>query len=327
VVELPPLPQPDASQAEERNRRISELAGSIPVEGNDTWRVEEHRLGTNDLVHIDILEAPELNRAVRVSGSGELSIPLLGAVPAAGLTARELELAVEELLRSKYILDPHVTVDVTEIQSHPISVLGSVESPGTFQARGAPTLLEALSMAGGVSPDAGRNVLIIRGRPPAGARADETDESGEGPSSSRVVHWVDLGELLEGGDLSQNVSLGPGDVVKVESGALIYVVGDLNRPGSFPISGSEGMTVLQAVARAEGFTSTAAKGATRIIRTNDQGERLEISVDLGRVLEGDADDVPLRENDIVFVPKSSSRSFVFGLANAIGRMVTLRAIW
>src|SRR5258708_33607098 len=104
----------------------------------------------------------DMNREVRVSGSGEMSLELVGAVGGAGLTPRELETSLQELLHQKYMKDPHIGVFVREMQSHPVSVMGAVRKPGIFQIRGSKTLLEILSLAEGLADDAGEEVIILR---------------------------------------------------------------------------------------------------------------------------------------------------------------------
>src|SRR6184192_2074322 len=124
---------------------------------------QDYRIGFDDVLDISVFEAQELNREVRVSSAGDISLPLLESVYAAGLTPRELELVLEELLRRTFMKDPHVSVFVREMQSHPVSVLGAVRKPGVFQVRGSKTLLEILSLAEGLADDAGETVIILRG--------------------------------------------------------------------------------------------------------------------------------------------------------------------
>src|SRR5437660_11756394 len=124
---------------------------------------QDYRIGFDDVLDVSVFEAQELNREVRVSSAGEISLPLLESVHAAGLTPRELELVLEELLRRTYMKDPHVSVFVREMQSHPVSVLGAVGKPGVCQGRGSKTLPEILSLAEGLADDAGETVIIMRG--------------------------------------------------------------------------------------------------------------------------------------------------------------------
>src|SRR5215471_2160738 len=136
----------------------SRWAGAARVES----RTSQSYIGPDDLIDITVFEAQEMNRTVRVSMSGEVSFAMLGPVRAAGLTPSQLESVLQELLRRSYIKDPHVSVFVRELQSHPVSVVGAVKAPGVFQIQGTKPLLEILSMAQGLSDDAGNTVLITR---------------------------------------------------------------------------------------------------------------------------------------------------------------------
>jgi polysaccharide biosynthesis/export protein len=285
-----------------------------------------------------------------VAANGEVSMPLIGAVQATGLTARELENSLEEKLRV-YMNDPHVGVVVSGVESHPVSVLGAVTQPGVFQVRGPKTLLEMLSMAQGLTDDAGDKVLVMRGAglndandpPPApgagsdaasnagmkmtsakntdpkpdaksGPQADPPDDKNAAASdlSNPNTIQVDLRLLLDSADPRYNVPIYPGDIVKVPKAGIVYVVGSVKKPGGFTIRTNEPMSVMKAMALAEGLESTASTGHTRVIRTDPAtGQRVEIPINLGKILNGKAPDVPLRAADIVFVPKSGTKAALY----------------
>ena len=126
-------------------------------------QVNDYRIGPEDLLDITVFEAPELNCSSRVSAGGEISMPLIGVVKADGLTPRELETVINELLRRTYMKDPHVGIIVHEMQSHTVSVVGAVKNPGVFQVRGSKSLLEMISLAGGLEDDAGGALEVLRG--------------------------------------------------------------------------------------------------------------------------------------------------------------------
>jgi polysaccharide export outer membrane protein len=312
------------------NRRLKELLDSHPSPSN--LGAQEYHIGPDDLLSINVFEAQELNRDVRVSAGGEISLPLLGAVHAAGLTPRELEIVLQELLHRTYMKDPHVSVFVREVQSHPVSVMGAVRRPGVFQVRGNKSLLEVLSLAEGLADDAGDTVIILRGAaleanpgtdtvsPPnaeqvadKGRKDDETkkllpvpNESGSPPEAAVQVN---LRDLLDSADTRSNPLVHPGDIVKVTRAGIVYVIGEVRRPGGFALKSNENISVLQALALSEGLTPTAAKGGARIIHTNQQsGERKETPIDLGKILAGKAPDPVLESKDIVFVPNSAAKS-------------------
>jgi polysaccharide biosynthesis/export protein len=332
---------------EDYNRRLEQLNQSLgaPVANNEQ---AEYRIGSHDLLEINIFEAPELNRTLRVSAGGEISMTLLGAIQCAGMTAQELEGALEYKLR-QYMKDPHVGVFVSTVESHPVSVVGAVKKPGVFQIRGTKTVLEMLSMAEGLADDAGDEVLVMRGAglqygsdpvtekvEPSGAPASVvmTDAPPVGaaprPDDSDGLQTVkiNLKDLLESGDQRYNVPVYPGDIVKVTRGGIIYVIGDIKKPGGFVLKSDQNMSVLKAIALAEGLTATSAKSRAKIIRTDEKtGQRIEFPVDLGKILAGKAPDTSLKPADIVFVPNSSGKTVLYRGTEAAVATASGLLIW
>ena len=311
--------------SEQWNQRLEKL-----LEANSATLAagpQDYRIGFDDVLDIGVFEAQELNREVRVSSAGEISLPLLESVHAARLTPRELELVLQELLRRTYMKDPHVSVFVREMQSHPVSVLGAVRRPGVFQVRGSKTLLEILSLAEGLADDAGETVIIMRG---AGLQNNasrdteiasftkESSSNGENASDSGPpknglpsgnIVQVNLKDLLDSSDIRQNPIVNPGDIVKVLRAGIVYVVGEVQRPGGFVMKSNEKMSVLQAIALSGGLTRTASKSGARIIRTDEQsGKREETPIDLAKILSGKTPDPMLEARDIIFVPNSAAKT-------------------
>src|SRR5436853_4394106 len=248
--------------SQEWNQRLKELLhthSAAPTAGP-----QDYRIGFDDVLDISVFEAPELNREVRVSSAGEISLPLLDSVHVAGLTPRESELVLEELLRRTYMKDPHVSVFVREMQSHPVSVLGAVRKPGRFQVRGSKTLLEILSLAEGLADDAGETAIIMRGAglqnnassdaqivshargDARGENATAADPAKDGGPSENIVQ-VNLKELLDSSHFQQNPIVNPGDIVKVLRAVIVYVVGEVQKPGGVVMKSNERISVLQAL--------------------------------------------------------------------------------
>jgi len=282
------------------------------------------------VLDINVFAAPELNRQVRVSSGGEISLPLLGQIRAAGLTPVELESSLQGLLHRTYMKDPHVSVFVRDLQSHPVSVMGAVKMPGIFQVRGPRTLLEVLSLAGGLSDDAGDTAIIMRG----GSASNESSEENR-PTPEDSTRWslnvrdvsssnshldqsdrspetaiqVNLKDLLDSADPHYNPVVHPGDIVKVTRAGVVYVLGEVRKPGGFALKSSEKLSVLQAVALSEGLTHTAAKSSARVIRTDPEtGERKQFGIDLNKIMKGKDPDIVLESKDIVFVPNSAAKT-------------------
>jgi polysaccharide biosynthesis/export protein len=325
--ENPPPPR-GLETSEDFNRRLEQLRASLSRPAPDSV-ASEYRIGTDDVLELNVFDAPELNRTLRVSAAGDISTPLTGEVQAAGLSARELENVLESKLRA-YMNEPHVGVFVVSVESHPVSVLGEVNKPGVFQIRQPKTLLEMLSMAQGLADDAGDKVLVMRGSGfdsvagpgnSSGGQSFSKQLGGDYSAASETVHdslahpgtvAVDLKLLLDSGDPAYNVPVYPGDIVKVTKAGIVYVVGGVKKPGGFAMRTNEEMSLLKAIALAEGVNESAAKSRTRIIHTDEiSGRRFETPVDLGKVLAGKLPDVPLKPADIVFVPRSVAKSALF----------------
>jgi polysaccharide export outer membrane protein len=199
-----------------------------------------------------------------------------------------------------------VTVFVSEFKAKPVSVIGAVERPGLYPLTGRRTLIEMLSMAGGFgkkgSSPAGRTVLVTR----KSGFKDLQPVDGmhmRGPDQIEI----DLNRLLYTRDEALNIEVKPLDIISISKADVIYVAGAVRRPGGFVLEDRPTMTVLQAVTMAEGFTGTAAKGAARILRTNQDGSKTEIPINLGKILKGKAQDTTLAANDILFVPESKGK--------------------
>lgn len=311
---------------EDWNRRLQQLVHSAVSNAKNSPSPGDYRIGPNDELTINVLEAPDLSNAYRVAADGNISIPLLGTIKAAGLTPRELELVLQALLRRTYMKNPQVSVTVVEMQSHSVSVLGAVKNPGVFQIRGSRTLLEMLSMAGGLAPNAGDAVLVMHEAGAEFARNDhpqipelkaakvqgkESVQKTMSPSEkmgSEGTVEVSLKQLLDTGDPRYNVVIHPGDIVKVKAAGIVYVVGDVNQPGGFPVQDNEHITVLQAIALGKGMAPTAAKDRATIIRIAQNGQQIELPVKLKKILSGESPDIPLRPKDVLFVPRSGVKS-------------------
>jgi polysaccharide biosynthesis/export protein len=300
-----PTPQPLATLAHAAAAASAPAAADAPAAPSTP--TAGTRIGPNDELAVGVFEAPELDRTVRVAGSGMISLPLLGEVRAAGLTPRELELLLEESFRTSYIRDPHVSVRITDLQSRAVSVLGAVSRPGVFQLAEPRPLLQVIALAGGLAREAGAAVIVER----VGGGSVE----------------IPVAELAGGAGARPDLLVHPGDVVKVTSAGVVYVVGAVRRPGGFPLDSRTGLTVLQAIALGEGLAAKAAKGRTTVIRTGDGGERVEIRVDLGDVLAGRAPDLRLQARDVVYVPNSAVKSVAIGAVDALVSMVTIRQVF
>jgi polysaccharide export outer membrane protein len=291
----------------------------------------DYRIGPEDLLEISVFDVPELSRSVRVSASGEVSLPLLGAVRVSGLSALESERLLTELLRQKYMKAPQVTVFVKEYKSDPVSVLGAVRTPNIYYIQTRKTLLEVLAMAGGFSETVrtpGRTIQVVRKRARAddGSAAPVPGAAAGTPDQQQVIE-VPIKALLQSGDSKWDIWIYPGDSVKVTLAGNIYVAGNVVRPGAFPLTDFDYLSAIQAVALAGGTSKAASRKNAAIIHLNDDGTRTERKIDLGRVLRGQDPDTKLGPNDILFVPGSVGRESALRAVETSIQLGTGLLIW
>jgi polysaccharide export outer membrane protein len=285
----------------------------------------EYVLGIDDQLTVRIQDLPDIpDKPYRVAPSGSVDLPLLGTVRAAGLTVPQFKTAVADIA-GKYIADPQVSVNVTEYQSQPVSVMGAVNGPGVRSLSGPKRLLEVISMAGGLRPDAGGVVRITRESAwgellVPGAR---TSLSGEYSMAE-----IDLEALISGRDPSVNILVRPHDFVSVSKAELLYVLGEVKKAGGFPISSKDNMTVLKAISLAGGLERSAAPKSARIIRpAQDGAAKTEISVNIQRILDGKNPDLAMRAEDTLFVPNNVPHSIGVRAAETALQVGTGIVIW
>jgi polysaccharide export outer membrane protein len=250
----------------------------------------DYRIGKHDLLEIRVFDLEELDQTVRVSSDGSISVPLLGKLDVAGLTKTELESLIAGLLEERYVRNPQVIVFVKEYESKKVAVSGTVKEPGTFEMLGQKTLLEMISLAGGLDKDFGKEIIIFR--------------EGEDGTTNRIA--VDLERLVYLADPSLNIVLVPGDIVYVPAieKIRIFVSGAVKDPNLYEVPRSEPVTVLKAVTLAGGTTDRAAEKKVQILRTDENGERVVLEVNLKKIKRGKIEDPILEEDDVVFVPES-----------------------
>jgi len=244
-------------------------------------------IGSGDLLEISVEGAPEYKREVRVSRDGQISLPMISSVTVGGLSVSQAQQLIATRLREgKYFRDPQVNVFEKEYATQGISVLGEVTKPGIYPLLGTHTLFDAISAAGGVTPKAGKKVMVMR----------------RGSTEAQVV------EMPYGAkDWSQsNVDVQPGDTVMVSKAGIVYVTGDVKLPGGFVMDSAK-MTVLQAVALAQGTNPTASLGKAMLIRKTPSGQK-ETPVPLNKIYSAQVPDISLEADDILFIPSSRAKT-------------------
>ncbi len=279
------------------------------------------RIGPHDLIAISVYDSPELTRTIRVGGDGLIRLPMLRArLTVAGLLPSEVETLVAEALRKEGVLvDPVVSVTVAEYHSRPISVGGAVRKPITFQAAGRVTLLEALGRAEGLSADAGPEILVTRADP-------------DQPSRLRTDR-LSVRDLFDHARSELNFTLLGGEEIRVPEAKKIYVTGNVKRPGAFPVRDGAGMTVMKALALAEGVSPFSTRQVYIYRLDAASGAKREIPVELARILKRQAEDVALEPEDMLYIPENTGRKTIsavaekasgFGLATMSGVLIWRR---
>lgn len=255
-----------------------------------TGQSYEYQIGAKDLLEISVFEVPELNITVRVSENGMVTLPLLGEVKAEGVNRADLEKKIASMLEKNYLKNAQVTIFIKEFQSKKVSVMGAVRTPGMHDLIGRQSLLQIISMAGGLSEQASDTVVIFR-------------QFRNAPSQSLVIK---LDDLLLRANPKYNIPIFPGDIINVPGNQYldIYVFGQVKNPGAVRMKkGSDDVTLLRAIAQAGGFSDRARRGKVMITRTVDGIEK-KINVDVKEILSGHRKDFVLQAFDVIFIPES-----------------------
>jgi polysaccharide export outer membrane protein len=263
-------------------------------------------LGPEDTLQIHVLDVDTIGTApYPIDLDGNLELPRIGRVHAAGLTIPQLEAVLVRRFH-EYLRNPAVTVSVAEFHSQPILILGEVASPGVHQIRGRKTLLEAISEAGGLKADAGDVIKITRKRQAGSLPLPNSSPDGSGEF---LTASVDVHAVMEAQRPEDNIAVDPGDVITVPKAELVYVIGAVNKSGGFVLSERASISVLEALSMAEGLQHTASSTKSKILRPSKDGSsRAEIPVDVKGILQGKRQDIPLMANDILFIPNSAAKT-------------------
>jgi polysaccharide export outer membrane protein len=268
----------------------SNQAGLPPLAVTQSASPMPAPIGPGDFLDVSEYRTPEFHSVVRVSAAGTVTLPMIKEVQVGGLDERGAARAIESALISKeMLLHPQVSVLVISYAGQDVSVLGEVARPGVYPYTLHHRLLDLISAASGLSPTAGRLVNVFHRGDPNTPHAVVLDPSGTDTSSDH------------------NPELSPGDTVQVSRAGLVYVIGDVVRPGGFAVDPAQGLTVVQALSLAWGPTQNAAATKALLIREQKSGRTLTI-LNLKRMLHGQEPDQPVHDRDILFVPDSTAKN-------------------
>ena len=278
---------------------------------------QDYLLGPGDIILVTVFGIEDLKaKELTLDSEGKISLPFINDVQLIGLTPRESEVKIGALFEASVMKNPQVSVSVKEYRSQFINVLGAVIKPGTYQLTRRAFLVDALAMAGGLVPEkADSKVLVHRA-----ALAQSTPAEKVAGVEKKETLEVDLAQLLEKGDISLNVPIYAGDVISVPERVerFYYVLGDVNRGGAFEIRKGESISLTKALASAGGLMPTAKAGKTTVLRQNADGTTNQIPIDVTNLLRGRTQDMILSQNDVVFVPGSTTKTVGRGVLNSIG---------
>jgi polysaccharide export outer membrane protein len=299
------LPNPKDSPAVWNSTAGANLAGMPPMAVALSASPMAAPIAAGDFLDISEYRTPEFHSSVRVSPAGTVTLPMIEEVQIGGLDELAAVHVIEAALVAKgMLLHPQVTILVTAYAGQDVSVLGEVTHPGVYPYTLHHRLLDLISAASGLSSNAGRLVNIYHRNDP------------------KTPHPVVLDPGATDSSSDHNQELAPGDTVQVSRAGLVYVVGDVIRPGGFPVDPAQGLTVVQALSMAWGPSLNAATGRALLIR-EQKGGRTMTTLNLKRMLHGQEPDQPVYDRDILYVPDSiaknvMNRSIESAIQSAIG---------
>jgi polysaccharide export outer membrane protein len=280
---------------------VSEYFRKYPAKAKS--RGSDYRVGAYDVLNITVYEEADLSReALRVSGDGVISFPLISRVKVDALTTTEIEkLIARKLSGGQYLLDAHVSVMVKEYNSKHFMVLGEVNQPGSYTLQAKERIIDGISRAGGIrrsgensqqATGAGKKLMVIR-----------TEQPGS-PQEQRIVITIDLPGLLKLGSQNANLFIVDEDVLYIPPAEHFYIIGQVRKTGAYPLIEEE-TTLVEAITKAGGFTPVAARNRTRILRIEGGKEQIiEVKVDAITGAGKKIQDVVILPDDVIYVPES-----------------------
>jgi polysaccharide biosynthesis/export protein len=297
----------DASSPPAADEQAPAMATAVQISSPASSTPTDMLIGPGDEGDMRVFGVPELSTHFRVESTGDVALPLIGKFHMAGLSAD----AAQEALNKRYeeggfLRNPHITVYIKEYTTQGISVIGEVRRPGIYSALNARRLYDVFLIAGGLTPRAGKTVTITH--------AKDLDH----PQVVTLEHGAAANQA--------NVEVQPGDTINVSRAGIVYVIGEVNRPGAFVMESTTTASLLQMLALAAGPTSVASLGHTRLIRRTPQGLESK-DVDLKKILQAKASDIEIHAEDIVFVPSSKSKAAMQRGSGSILNMLTNLALY
>lgn len=253
---------------------------------------ESLKIGPSDLLHLQVFDTPELDQSVRVTDAGEIHLLLGPTVKVAGLTPNQAAQQVREaLVAGKLMVNPRISVLIEQYATQNVSVMGQVKAPGSYPIGTPRSIVDVLALAGGLTDAADRHITIERRNDP----------------SQRVSYFLSNSASQS---LDDSVKIYPGDTIVVPKAGIVYVLGDVGRPGGYLITNNNStMTILQAVTMAGGTNKTSSPAHTRLMRKSGTGYE-EMTIQLKDMQQGKQADMEAQPDDVIYIPFSYLRNMV-----------------
>ena len=293
-------------------------------------RDNQYIIGPGDELSIRVLDVSDIpDKPIKVDPDGQISLPLVGRIQAADKSVEAFEADLTERLRT-YIISPQVSVSVTEYGSQPVSVLGEVGSPGVYQLSGTKPLAQVIALAKGFAPDAGGRIRIASrwhdNAPPDSRVRFSFAEPGK-PLDTSITE-VSVEDLLGGSGRAGATPIHPYDVITVPRAQIVYVLGEVHKPGGHVLVNRESVTVLEAISMAEGVLPSGKPQKARLLRHDPNSPQpTEVAIDVRSILAGHGDNVVLHPDDILLIPKDTVRAVALRSVEAAIQLGTGIIIW
>jgi polysaccharide export outer membrane protein len=286
--------------------------GQNPANGIQAQQVQTIRpdyvLGPNDQFIIRAPQADEINeRPFRIDSEGFINLPTVGKVRAAGLTVQALEAELVAKLK-EFIREPQVMISMVQFRSEPVFFTGAFKSPGIYPLRGRRTLVEMLSSVGGLLPNASRRIRVTRKAEYGPIPLPNAIQSTDGKTSTVEIS---IESLTQNVNPDEDIVLKSYDIIDAERAERVYVSGEVAKVSAIELVERDSISITQALTEAGGFTQFAIRDHVRVLRpVMGTTRRAEIVIDMKRVYEGKDVDFPLLPNDVLYVPRSSTRALL-----------------
>jgi len=304
-------PRPAFAQGDEEQGPAGAAPTALAMEASGSAPAAQGqpriRIGPGDLLEVSVLEFPELAQSLRVNDSGDATMNLIGRVHLAGLTTDTARALIARKLREEnYVVDPQVSVFIREYSTQGVSVVGEVNKPGVYPVLGGQTLLDVIAAAGGVTSLAGPDATIER-------------------SLDHNIMAIRFSKDARA-SFASDVRLYPGDKVIIGRAGLVYVLGDVGRPGGFVMENDGKLTLLEALAMAGGSNLSASLGHAKLIRKTDSGY-VEVPIAVKKMMRGQVADPQLQPEDILYIPSNLVKSAFKSTGSSIVGATTGAAIY